>query len=98
MLIGKVEEVKKKGRVIKEINGSEWLVVFYNGKFYCFKNECTHEALPLEDSDIEDNKIVCPWHGACFDIETGKALCLPAVEDLEVKQVLEENGNLYIVF
>jgi 3-phenylpropionate/trans-cinnamate dioxygenase ferredoxin subunit len=34
------------------------------------------------DGEIEEHEIICPRHGARFDIRTGKATSLPAVVDI----------------
>jgi nitrite reductase/ring-hydroxylating ferredoxin subunit len=38
---------------------------------------CTHEQGPLAQGIIEDGKVTCPWHGAVYDIRTGRCLSGP---------------------
>jgi 3-phenylpropionate/trans-cinnamate dioxygenase ferredoxin subunit len=40
--------------------------------------------------------IVCPRHGAEFDIRTGKAVTLPAVVDIPAYPVRVEGGKIEI--
>jgi len=66
-----------------------------NNNFYAFRDECSHEFLPLSDGEMEDGKVICPYHGAEFDVKTGEAMCLPAIEPIEIYEVkVEENGIL----
>ncbi|MCK5318339.1 MAG: nitrite reductase (NAD(P)H) small subunit, partial [Anaerolineales bacterium] len=41
-------------------------------------------------------EIVCPRHGAHFDLRTGKALTLPAVVDIPAYPVRVEGGEVLI--
>ncbi len=36
--------------------------------------------------------MICPRHGAAFDLETGTPLSLPAVEPVETYRVVVEDG------
>jgi 3-phenylpropionate/trans-cinnamate dioxygenase ferredoxin subunit len=40
--------------------------------------------------------VVCPLHGAKFDIKTGKNLSLPAVRPVKSYPVIVEDGLVYI--
>jgi nitrite reductase/ring-hydroxylating ferredoxin subunit len=43
---------------------SEWLV---------YPLTCPHSLGPLDQSEIEDGQIECPWHGYRFDLRTGES-------------------------
>lgn len=67
-----------------------------NGNFYAFKDECSHEQFPLSDGDLEGENIMCMYHGAEFDVKTGEAVCLPAVEPIEVYEVKVDGDDIYV--
>ena len=46
--------------------------------FYALSNTCSHRGGPLCEGELEGTEIVCPWHGAKFDVRTGAALSPPA--------------------
>jgi 3-phenylpropionate/trans-cinnamate dioxygenase ferredoxin subunit len=50
------------------------------GALLAIEDRCTHDDGPLCDGlwDTEDCTIVCPRHGANFDLRSGRALSLPA--------------------
>jgi len=52
------------------------------GTFYAIDDGCTHADASLAEGGliVEECAVECPWHGAQFDIKTGKAKTLPAVE------------------
>ena len=61
------------------IEGLEILICNVDGSFYGIEDVCTHDGAPLDQGSLEGKCIVCPRHGATFDVETGEALTLPAV-------------------
>lgn len=78
--------------------GSEMIAVCnVDGKYHAFRDECTHQALPLSDGILEGNVITCIHHGAEFDVETGKALCLPAIDAVETYEVKVNGDDIYIL-
>ncbi len=71
-------------------------VVYKDNTLYAFDDCCTHEECPLSDGYTEGEEVVCPCHGAKFDMRTGRAVALPAVEDVNVYHIYEEDGDVYI--
>ncbi|HMV42979.1 MAG TPA: non-heme iron oxygenase ferredoxin subunit [Leptospiraceae bacterium] len=50
--------------------------------FIAFEDVCTHDGEEISSGKIESGAIICPRHFAKFDLKNGKALCMPATEDL----------------
>ena len=40
------------------------------------------QKLNQEKGELEDHEIICPRHGARFDISNGKVTALPVIEDI----------------
>ena len=55
-----------------------------------------HDDGPLGDGDLEGYNIVCPRHGAEFDVKTGKAVQLPAAVDIPAYPVRVKDGTIYL--
>ncbi|MXY28431.1 Rieske 2Fe-2S domain-containing protein, partial [Candidatus Poribacteria bacterium] len=51
---------------------------------------------PLAEGWFSGDEIECPRHGARFCVKTGKALCMPAVEDIECYTVKVEDDDILI--
>ena len=62
-----------------EIDGLDILLCNVGGAFYAIEDVCTHDGAPLDQGTLDGACIVCPRHGATFDVRTGEALTLPAV-------------------
>lgn len=79
--VAKVSDLPPGERIFLEI-GSEQIVVFnIAGGIYAIGDVCTHDNGPLGDGELEGYQVICPRHGARFDVRTGKALALPAIVD-----------------
>jgi 3-phenylpropionate/trans-cinnamate dioxygenase ferredoxin component len=77
--------------------GDALVVLFHvEGQFSCIDDVCTHDGGPLGDGPLEGCQIICPRHGARFDIRTGKALTMPATVDVRVHEVKVENGDVFV--
>lgn len=83
-------------RLFVEIGGQPIVVFNIAGKYYAIGDVCSHDEGPLGDGLLDDYSIVCPRHGAEFDVRTGKALTMPAVVDIPAFPVRVQAGNLFI--
>ncbi len=90
------EELPDGERLFVEI-GSKQIVIFaLNGEYFATSDECSHDGGPIGDGKIEGFEIICPRHGARFDIRTGKATRFPAVEDIENFPVRVVDGYIEV--
>jgi 3-phenylpropionate/trans-cinnamate dioxygenase ferredoxin subunit len=80
--VGTVEELKNGERLFLEIDGKPIVIININGEYYAIGDVCSHDDGPVGEGNLEGYEIICPRHGARFDIRTGKALALPAFVDI----------------
>ena len=83
------------------VRAGEIAVGVYNldGELYALEDRCSHDDGPLceGDFDPETGVVICPRHGANFDIRTGGALTLPAFEPVETFPVrVDEDGTIKV--
>ncbi|HSK20461.1 MAG TPA: non-heme iron oxygenase ferredoxin subunit [Longimicrobiales bacterium] len=67
-----------------------------DGQIYAFKDNCTHRDFPLSAGEIDDGTVECTWHGARFDMATGRATRLPAIKPVQTYEVRVEDGEILI--
>jgi 3-phenylpropionate/trans-cinnamate dioxygenase ferredoxin subunit len=67
-------------RIFIEVDDMSVVIFNIAGDVYALEDRCTHDDGPLGEGELEGFEIVCPRHGARFDVRDGKALSLPAVE------------------
>lgn len=95
--VAKVSDIQP-GEIKSFVLGNEMVAICNtDGKFYAFIDECSHQTLPLSDGLLEGKTITCAYHGAEFNVETGEALCLPAVDGIETYEIKIEGDNIYIL-
>ena len=70
-----------------------------DGDLFGLEDRCTHDDGPLceGDFDCDERVAVCPRHGARFDIETGRALTLPAYIPVETFPVRVRDDGIVVV-
>lgn len=79
-----------------EVGGTPVAVFNVGGELYAIGAVCPHEGGPLEEGEVENGRVTCPWHGSVFDLKTGKVLTPPARNDVPVFAVRKE-GDLVIL-
>lgn len=42
------------------------------GRFRAVSHRCPHAGGPLSLGEQRDGAVVCPWHGAVFDLDDGR--------------------------
>jgi nitrite reductase/ring-hydroxylating ferredoxin subunit len=64
----------------KRIEAGGRRIALFNrdGAYYAIEDTCPHRGGPLSEGQVEGNVVICPWHGAKFDITTGAVLGPPA--------------------
>lgn len=72
------------------------VLVAIGSEVYCLDDICTHDGGPLGEGELEGTCLVCPRHGAKFDVRTGAATCMPATEPTPSHEVRVSNGTIYV--
>ncbi|MEW5811029.1 MAG: NifU family protein [Actinomycetota bacterium] len=92
--VGRVEEFP-----VDEITAPREGVIVVNlgQRLAAYRNECAHEALPLNDAIIDTaaGTLICPWHGFCFDATSGECLSAPGVQ-LEQLPLRIVDGDIWV--
>jgi nitrite reductase/ring-hydroxylating ferredoxin subunit len=64
------------------IEGREIVVCRTKEGIYALDNICTHAYARLSEGRLRGNRLICPLHGASFDVRDGRALGAPATRPL----------------
>jgi len=67
-----------------------------DGDLYALQNRCSHQDLPLSDGELDGDRLECLYHGARFDVCTGKAVGLPAIKPVETYDVEVRGQEVYV--
>lgn len=83
-------------RLFVELDGKPIVVFNLAGTLFAIGDVCTHDNGPLGDGEVDEHEVVCPRHGARFDLRSGKATSLPAVVDIPAYAVRLVDGMVEI--
>ncbi|MEQ8635759.1 Rieske (2Fe-2S) protein [Gimesia maris] len=72
------------------------LLIRIQDQFLAIEDVCTHDGQPLTNGCIEEGAIICPRHGARFDLVTGKALCMPATKPIQTFEVEVRGQTIFV--
>jgi 3-phenylpropionate/trans-cinnamate dioxygenase ferredoxin component len=79
-----------------EVDGVPVLLCNVEGEIYAVEDVCTHDGGALDGGELTGCRIMCPRHGAFFDVTTGKALTLPAVSPLPTYAVTIDGDDISV--
>lgn len=86
----------KDGKLVGHVGDQEILLVREGDGIFAIDAHCSHYHGPLADGIVVDGTVRCPWHHACFDLRTGEATCAPAFNALDVWQVEQRDGRIFV--
>jgi 3-phenylpropionate/trans-cinnamate dioxygenase ferredoxin component len=96
--VAKVSDIPDPGKTLVEVGERLVVLIRAAGRFYALDDICTHDGGPLSDGplDPQSGTIMCPRHGAKFDIRTGAALTMPATKPTKAHEVKVEGDQIYV--
>ena len=66
------------------------------GDVYALEDRCSHQDFPLSDGELEEDQLECIYHGARFDVCTGRATQLPAIRPVTSFAVEVRDQEIFI--
>lgn len=64
-------------------------------KFYIVGPSCSHYSAPLGEGIIDGRSVVCPWHEASFDLETGQPTKGMGLDAIATFPVIEKGDEIW---
>ncbi len=83
-------------RIFLEVDNEPVVVFNIAGMFFAMGDVCTHDNGPVGEGELDGYQVICPRHGARFDIRDGRAVTLPAVQDVPSYPVRVVDGWIEI--
>lgn len=63
---------------------------------HAITSTCTHVGGPLEEGEVKNGCVVCPWHMSEFDLESGKVIHGPATDNAIVFETRTKDGQIQV--
>lgn len=94
--VATLSSLEDPGRTVVEIGDRVVVLLRVGDSLHCLEDVCTHDGGPLSEGRLDGNEIICPRHGARFDVRTGKALKMPATENTAIHEVKLDGDDIYV--
>jgi nitrite reductase/ring-hydroxylating ferredoxin subunit/uncharacterized membrane protein len=76
--------------------GVRVLLVRDRGQIHALSNTCSHMGGPLDQGDVRDGCVTCPWHGSTWRLADGRIVRGPASSPQPHFQTRVSNGQIEI--
>ena len=68
-----------------------------DGEVYAIADRCTHADFPMSNGTVHGGATIeCAWHGARYNMATGKPIRLPAIKPIKTYEVKIEDGDIFL--
>ena len=94
--VAQVDDLEDGDLMAVEVDGEPVCLAKVEGCIYAFTDNCTHISGPLNEGELDGEVLTCPWHGAQFNITTGKVLRGPARQDIATYPVRVEDNTVFV--
>ena len=96
VFVAKPSDFPESATLCVEIEDRFLVLVRLGESYYCLDDICTHDGGPLGEGELTEGCLVCPRHGAKFDVTTGEAKCMPATEPTQTHEVRVEEDGIFV--
>ena len=94
--VARVSEVSPGTGKVVGTDGRSIALFNVDGVFYAIDNTCTHRGGPLGEGALIGETVTCPWHGAQFNITTGKVEAPPAQKGVQSYPVKVQGDDVLV--
>ena len=94
--VARADEIGPGQKHIVEVDDLLLVIANLDGQFYAVEDVCTHDGGPLGEGKLDGCELICPRHGARFDVRTGAATRMPAIEPAPTYKVQVEDDVVLI--
>ena len=82
--------------LVGRVDDDDVLVARSGNEIFAVGAHCTHYHGPLADGLVVDRTVRCPWHHACFSLQTGEAVRAPALDPIACWRVERQGDRITV--
>lgn len=94
--VARTDEIAPGAFKVVEVDGAMVAVFNVGGEYYAIDDACTHDGGSLSGGEVQGEEVVCPRHGARFNIRTGAVTAPPAYEGVHAFPVRVQDGQVMV--
>jgi nitrite reductase/ring-hydroxylating ferredoxin subunit len=96
ILLTKTSDIPENRASCFKIDGHNVVLSQVKGEFFALKNKCSHAEQTFDKGRVRGHKLLCPLHGAIFDIRDGSVLSAPAFKPIKSYPLKIEGDDILI--
>ena len=78
-------------------DGTKVCLANADGEIYAIMDRCTHADFPMSQGVVHGGATIeCSWHGARYDMQTGRPIRLPAMRPIRTFEVKVEGNDILV--
>ena len=79
-----------------QVSGHDILICHTKNDFFAVENQCSHARSKLEGGRLRAYRLICPLHGAAFDIRDGSVKGEPATSPIRIYPLRVIDGRIQV--
>ena len=91
-----LDELPAKGFIVRRHGEVQVVLAKFKDGVYAVENLCSHAFARFDDGRLRGPRLMCPLHGACFDIRDGSVLGRPATAPIRSFPVRVDGGRVLV--
>jgi 3-phenylpropionate/trans-cinnamate dioxygenase ferredoxin subunit len=76
------DNITEKGFSCFNVDGTAIVVCRFRDEYFAIENKCSHALSSFDEGRMRGYRIMCPLHGATFDIRDGSPTGAPATRPI----------------
>jgi 3-phenylpropionate/trans-cinnamate dioxygenase ferredoxin subunit len=93
--VASLTDLPVNGKLCLELDDRYVVLVRLQEGIFCLDDVCTHDGGPLGEGELIDGCLVCPRHGAVFNVRSGQPT-MPATESCAVHEVCLRGEDIFV--
>ena len=89
--VARIEALPPGSRRVADVDGVSVVLFNLAGEYFAIEDTCTHDGGELASGELEGDEIICPRHGARFNLRSGAATA-PAYSPVAAMKVRLNDG------
>ena len=90
------ENIAEKTFACFTVDGEALVICRFRDEYFALENQCSHALSTFDEGRLRGYRLMCPLHGAIFDIRDGSVAGLPATRPIRSYPVRVVDGMVAV--
>ncbi len=94
--VGKRDDFPEGRPTVVEVGGRTVIICRVADEVFALEDRCSHDDGELGSGELEGCELICPRHGARFNIRDGTVTAPPAIYPIDTYDVQVRHGEVFV--